>query len=83
MTQVVISHPAPDGVCFTPGAFDDQVGKRLPVSVEGVPSDTMARVVAVKVPPGGGSVVLTLDIDDSQFGDRTVLWTLGATWIRE
>lgn len=56
------TQPAPDGSTFTPDAFDSQIGKEIPVNIEGQ-QQRRGRVVAAEVSPDGQSVELTLDID--------------------
>lgn len=55
------SQPAPHGATFAPNAFDEQIGKEIPVRIPGGDTET-GRVVAAKVADDGRSVELELDL---------------------
>lgn len=64
MTQHVnISEPAAPGERFAHDAFDSQVGRTVPLRVEGSPN-AEATVVAAEVSDDGRAVTLTLDVPD-------------------
>jgi hypothetical protein len=63
-------------VLFRPDAFDGQLGRRLPVHLDGLPT-AVAQVVGVVVSPDGATVTLTLQIDDRVLGGEPVCWTMG------
>lgn len=54
--------PAPAGEIFTADAFDSQIGKQLPVNIEGSEPKT-GRLIAAQVADDGQSVELTIDVD--------------------
>jgi hypothetical protein len=54
--------PAPDGATFASDAFDSQVGREIPVNVEGSEATT-GRLIAARVADDGKSVELQLDVD--------------------
>lgn len=55
--------PAPDGSRFAHDAFEGQIGKEIPVNVEGS-SPKRGRLVAATVADDGTSAELQLEVDD-------------------
>lgn len=65
MTQrLSISEPAAPGEQFAHNAFDSQVGRTVPLRIEGAPDAAEATVVAAEVSDDGTAVTLTLDVPD-------------------
>lgn len=56
----------PEGQLFLPGCFDGQVGKTIPMSLEGFGSRTCI-VTAVIVEPGGERAILTVEFEGELF----------------
>jgi hypothetical protein len=54
---------ATGGATFAPGAFDNQVGKTIPLTGMGPPGST-GKLLAADVQDEGASVLLTLECDD-------------------
>lgn len=69
MTRAVVRLDAPDGVRYAADAFDTNVGRPLPVRVDGIDVD-QALVVAVEVAPDGRCVTLTLDLPGLELAPR-------------
>jgi hypothetical protein len=62
--QQTVSAPDYGGDTFTQSAFDKQVGKSLPVTIDGVYYGDGALVRA-KISEDGGTAVLTFDVGDT------------------
>lgn len=71
MTRINYIHKASPGDHFTPRAFDDMIGKEVPVRVGSTPLGP-GRVVAVKVSADGGNakVRLELPMDGEEIADQ-------------
>lgn len=64
MTQrVSINQAAPSNTRFAADVFDSQVGRTVPLRIEGS-NDAEAVVVAAEVSEDGTSVTFTLDVPD-------------------
>lgn len=71
MTQRVdINQSAPSNVRFAPDVFDSQVGRTVPLRIEGS-ADAEAVVVDAKVAEDGTSVTLTLEVPDGTLPSPT------------
>ena len=62
-TKIKTYQPAAPGEVFALDAFDSQIGRIVPVTVEGRPSPMRATVVAVEVKADGSGVQFTLDVE--------------------
>lgn len=68
MTQRMrYTRPAPSGQIFAPDSFASQVGKTVPLTLEGSPLERDCRVVEAVVSESGTSVELTVDVDADIF----------------
>lgn len=61
MTRINYIHKASPGDHFTPRAFDDMIGKEVPVRVGSTPLGP-GRVVAVKVSADGGNAKFSFEL---------------------
>lgn len=59
--RITMRQGAPDGGVFAPTAFDSQIGKDVPVRVEG--RTLPGRLVDADVADDGRDVLLTFDVD--------------------
>lgn len=75
MTQHVSSSvPAGPGERFAHGAFDSQVGRTVPLRIEGSSDAAEATVLAAEVSDDGTAVTLTLDVPDGVISPVTPGW---------
>ena len=65
--KVKYTQPAPSGEVFAPDAFASQVGKTIPLTLEGSPAERDCKLVAAEVSDDGTSVEFTLEVDDDAF----------------
>jgi hypothetical protein len=73
MTQhLTSSQYAPSGEVFAHDAFDDQVGRTVPLRVEGSPDVAQATVIAAEVSDDGTSVAFTFNIPDGTIPSVTL-----------
>lgn len=73
MTQhLSIQQPAAPGERFAHDAFDSQVGRTVPLHIEGSPDAAEATVVAAEVSDDGTAVKLTLDVPDGLIPQPTL-----------
>lgn len=63
-TRLKSSQSAAPGEQFAPDAFDSQVGRSVPLRIEGSSDTAQATVTAVEVSNDGASVTFTLDVPD-------------------
>lgn len=59
--RITVREHAEQNTRFAPGCFSSQVGKTMPLNVEGIPAGR-ATLVTAKVSDDGSSVELTLEI---------------------
>jgi hypothetical protein len=64
MPNIKYVQPAAPGEMFAPDAFASQIGKTLPLSLEGDPTERDCKLVGATVSEDGTSVELTLEVDD-------------------
>jgi hypothetical protein len=64
MPKVKFVQPAPPGEMFAPDVFASQIGKTVPLTLEGDPAERDCVVVGAAVSEDGTSVELTLEVDD-------------------
>ena len=73
MTQrVSTSETAAHGELFAHDAFESQVGRTVPLRIEGSPDAAEATVVAAEVSDDGTAVTLTLDVPDGMIPAPTL-----------
>lgn len=63
---VKVVQQAPEHHTFAPDVFDSQIGKTVPLAVEGRQIDN-CKVVAAEVAEDGASVTLTVEVPDGPF----------------
>lgn len=63
---------APQGSTFSADAFGGQIGKEVPVNIEGQAEPRQGRITGVEVAADGQSVEITVDVDVPAgfFGDQ-------------
>lgn len=66
-TQIKSCRPAGPGEVFAPDVFDCEIGKIVPMTVEGRASTMRATIVAVEVKADGSSVQFTMDVEGHDF----------------
>ena len=65
MTQrIKHTQSAGPGQVFAPDVFDSQVGKTVPMNIEGRPVEGGCKIVGADVSGDGSSVQLTLEVPD-------------------
>ena len=62
--RVSSSQSAGPGERFAHNAFDSQVGRTVPLRVEGSPDTTQATLIGADVSDDGTSVTFTFDVPD-------------------
>jgi hypothetical protein len=71
--------PAPDGEPFAPSAFHSQLGRQIPITIEGHEGHETAMLVSVAVADDGSSAELGVVLNDDEvlmgkvFGDTSLL----------
>jgi len=65
--KVKYVQPAPSGGTFAPDAFAHQIGRTLPLTLEGSSAERDCVLVAAQVSGDGQSVEFTLEVDDDAF----------------
>lgn len=73
MTQrIEVEQPAEPGATFAPDAFAGQIGKTVPLTIEGRAADGGCKVVGAQVADDGSSVSLTLEVADDALPQPTI-----------
>lgn len=62
--RIEVEQPAEPGAQFARDAFDGQVGKTVPMNIEGRAVEGGCTVVGAEVAEDGASVTLTLELPD-------------------
>lgn len=65
--KVKYSQPAPPGERFAPDAFASQIGKTVPLTLEGSPAERDCKVLGAEVSEDGTSVEMTFEVDADAF----------------
>jgi hypothetical protein len=64
MTAVTIAQQAPDHSTFAPDCFDSQIGKTIPLKIEGRQIDD-CKILGAETSEDGTEVFLTLELPSS------------------
>jgi hypothetical protein len=62
--QVQFNQPAGPESRFAPDAFDSQIGKTVPMNIEGQPIEGGCKILAVEVADDGTSATFTAEVPD-------------------
>lgn len=63
-THTTVIQHAPEHHTFAPGSFDNQIGKTVPLTIEGRQLDN-CKIMAAEISEDGSAVTLTLELPDS------------------
>ena len=66
-TQIKTYQPAAPGEVFAPDAFESEIGRRIPMTVEGRASNMVALVIGADVAEDGSGVLFKMEIDGVDF----------------
>lgn len=66
-TQIQTYRPAGPGEIFTPNAFKSEIGRRIPMTVEGRASNMVATVIGADVAEDGSGVLFKMEIERVDF----------------
>lgn len=62
--RVAFTQPADPGTTFAPDVFESQIGRTVPMNIEGREIEEGCKILAAQVSDDGTSVELTVDVPD-------------------
>ncbi|WP_030248120.1 hypothetical protein [Streptomyces sp. NRRL S-455] len=75
--QVQFSQPADPGSRFAPDVFDSQIGKTVPMNIEGQPIEGGCKIIAVEVAEDGASATFTAEVPDGALPSDSMPFGVG------